>query len=182
MGKIFNLGDDPQSEDYHEPNYHELGSVFWIHFQHDSTCIPEDPSKSRGSFLREASCSMNHMHQEGICKFKCRIPSLKIIDPQTYFKTTGDTVVKLERLATDLWEAAGAARKLANLAKKSRGKAKYLETCQENNERVLDGKVYARRKNPRPKNMDSAKVYNFKNKNRRSTQYDNDGCSYNPED
>jgi hypothetical protein len=49
------------------------------------------------------------------------------IDPQAYFCTSGEAVIKARKLEQDLWRAAASARRLANLLTKARGKHKYLE-------------------------------------------------------
>jgi len=76
------------------------------------------------------------------------LSSVPHIDPITYFKTSGDAVIKAERLEADLWQAAAKARCFANALRNAKGKNKHLETEWLGNG-VLCCKVKNARPNPR---------------------------------
>jgi hypothetical protein len=71
--------------------------------------------------------------------------SVPHVDPMAYFMTSGEAVIKAKKLEADLWKAAAAARKFANLLEKARGKHKYLEL-----ELVGGGIAIVKTKDPRP--------------------------------
>ena len=70
--------------------------------------------------------------------------SLKAIDPNAYFITSGEAVRKAERLCLDYENALAASRELLEVLKAVKKDAKYLETQWESNRLLL------KQKNPRP--------------------------------
>jgi hypothetical protein len=71
------------------------------------------------------------------------LDELLAIDPKTYFQTSGEAVLKAEKLEKDVWSLAGKCRKLTKQLKDARGPSKYLEVTFENRQLVC------RRKDPR---------------------------------
>lgn len=74
---------------------------------------------------------------------------LKSIDPKAYFITSGEAVIKTEKLYEDLERAFHAAKELHHILKTLRGGAKYLETQWDMNRLLL------KKKNPRPSSRNS---------------------------
>lgn len=68
------------------------------------------------------------------------------IDPLQYFITSGEAILKAEKLEADLWKAAGLAKKFVSMLKKAKASAKFLETSVEDETIII-----LKRKNPRVK-------------------------------
>lgn len=83
-------------------------------------------------------------HKQGVWQLNVA-DFLKPIDPSRYYVTSGEAVTKARRLEQDLFEAAGDARRLANILQRLRGESTYLET------QWYDGKLLVIRKDPRSK-------------------------------
>lgn len=75
------------------------------------------------------------------------IPDIKVempvIDPHSYFVTSGEAVKKADRLVQDVYALAAKCRAFRDKLKKTRGAKKYLETTREN------GKLLVKCKEPR---------------------------------
>ena len=73
------------------------------------------------------------------------------VNPIAYFSTSGEAVIKAKKLEADLWKAAAAARKFANILEKTRAKHKHLELEITGN-RHEDGRqiMLVKTKDPRP--------------------------------
>jgi hypothetical protein len=73
------------------------------------------------------------------------------VNPNNYFCTSGEAVIKAKKLEQDLWQAAAAARRFTNVLIKTRGKHKYLE-FQITGDRYQDGRQMSvvKTKDPRP--------------------------------
>lgn len=69
--------------------------------------------------------------------------NLKAIDPNRYFVTSGEAVIKAKTLCNDLSKALSAAKKLHSILKHFKGDASYLETQWEAS-RLLVKKKYTR--------------------------------------
>ena len=68
---------------------------------------------------------------------------LEAIDPNDYFSTTGEAIIKMRKLEKDLFVMAGQARKIGNIIQKLKGEHVYMETC------WTDGRLLLKAKNPR---------------------------------
>ena len=71
------------------------------------------------------------------------LASLTAIDPQSYYITSGEGVRKADKLVKDLYSIAVKARAFKRKLERAKGKAKFLETCRENN-RILVKQKYQR--------------------------------------
>jgi hypothetical protein len=74
---------------------------------------------------------------------------LKLVDPAAYFITTGEAIIKADKLCEDLQAAFHAAERLRFILKELRGEAKYMETQWEMNRLLL------KKKNPRASSRNS---------------------------
>jgi len=92
--------------------------------------------------------------------------SLKVIDPQAYFITSGEAVKKTERLCLDLKCALEAAGKLLAALKSLKDDAKYLETQWESNKLLL------KQKNPRPTSRISQRTSDNARKSKKARRAD----------
>lgn len=77
---------------------------------------------------------------------------VEAVDPEDYFCTTGEAVIKTRKLEADLFAAAGVARKLGNILRKLRGENIYLET------QWIGGRLLLKAKNPRKNKEEKAKA------------------------
>ncbi len=76
---------------------------------------------------------------------------LKAIDPQAYFITSGEAVIKAKRMYEDLQAAMVATKKLIGILEHLKGDAKYFETQWDMNRLLL------KKKNPRPSSRSGKK-------------------------
>lgn len=74
------------------------------------------------------------------------------IDPNDYFVTSGEAVIKARKLEADLFQAAGKARKLVNTLKKLKDTNVYLESSWH------DSRLILKAKNPRKNREDKLKA------------------------
>lgn len=103
-------------------------------------CQQRDPSHPQGVWCLDI---MNFHNQ------------LKLIDPKAYFITSGEAVIKAQKLCSDLESACKITKKLVYILKAMRGGSKYLETQWENGMLLL--KTKNQRASSRKSKLDMAK-------------------------
>lgn len=118
-------GGDPIYNRIGDPQSGSRWAKWWVHLEHGEECN-KDPNK-----------------------IDCRLPDLKPLIPKDYFTTTGDVIAKLDQMEKDAWALAGDIRALKNLAMKTLGSSKWLESSKENPEKLVDGKIWATPKTPK---------------------------------
>jgi hypothetical protein len=82
---------------------------------------------------------------KGVWDMTEALTNLEVLDPNSYFVTSGEAVKKGEKLVKDAYSLAVKCRSFLNKLKKCRGKKKFLETARE------DGRLLVKGKDPRSK-------------------------------